>query len=102
MLFKHGMDNITKQTNIQVEFFTWVTALLTNVSIVAGLFAYVASTGVWLLVLTKTELSKAYPFIGLGVVGTMLFGYWLFNEPLTTQKLAGTAMVVAGIILLAK
>ncbi|MFC3120338.1 EamA family transporter [Agaribacter flavus] len=102
VLFKQGMTLVTQQITVNAPVFTWFSALLNNASIITGLLAYVASTGVWLAVLSKTELSKAYPFIGLGIAGTMLLSYWLFDEPITSYKLVGTAFVIIGIILLAK
>jgi multidrug transporter EmrE-like cation transporter len=56
----------------------------------------------WLYVLTKVEVSRAYPFVGLGFVGTMLFAHFLLHEPITLQKLIGTMLVVSGVFLLAR
>jgi multidrug transporter EmrE-like cation transporter len=65
----------------------------------SGLFAYVASAGVWLYVLSQLEVSKAYPFVGLGFVLTMLFAYLFLNEPITALKLTGTLLIVSGVVL---
>jgi multidrug transporter EmrE-like cation transporter len=53
-------------------------------------------------VLARTELSQAYPFVGLGIVLTSLFGYLLFNDTLSPTRLMGTAVVMAGVILVAR
>jgi multidrug transporter EmrE-like cation transporter len=59
----------------------------------------VASVGFWLIVLSRLEVSKAYPFVGLGFILTMLFAYVFLNEPITAMKLVSTSFVFLGIIL---
>ena len=65
-----------------------------------GLAAYISSAAIWLVVLSKIDVSKTYPFVGLGFIGTMLFAYWFLNEPITMTKVIGTVLVVIGIILI--
>lgn len=76
--------------------------LILNRFVLLGLFCYGMSMVFWLYVLTKVEVSRAYPFVGLGFVGTMLFAYFLLHEPITIQKLIGTLLVVSGVVLLAR
>jgi len=42
----------------------------------------------------------AYPFVALGFVFTLLFAALFLHEPVTSTKLAGTALVILGVILL--
>lgn len=85
---------------------TWVSfetaGLVFNRFVILGLFCYGMSMVFWLYVLTKVEVSRAYPFVGLGFVGTMLFAHFLLHEPITLQKLIGTMLVVSGVFLLAR
>jgi multidrug transporter EmrE-like cation transporter len=85
---------------------TWISietaGLVLNRFVILGLFCYGMSMVFWLYVLTKVEVSRAYPFVGLGFVGTMLFAHFLLHEPITIQKLIGTMLVVSGVILLAR
>lgn len=76
--------------------------LILNRFVLLGLFCYGMSMVFWLYVLTKVEVSRAYPFVGLGFVGTMLFAHLLLHEPITVQKLVGTMLVVSGVVLLAR
>ena len=100
ILLKHGMSNITVAEAFTKSVTHAVLAIATNLSVILGLTAYVASAGVWLIVLSKLDVSKAYPFVGLGFILTMLFAYFFLNEPLTTTKVAGTLLVVAGVALI--
>jgi len=85
---------------------TWISfetaGLVLNRFVLLGLFCYGMSMVFWLYVLTKVEVSRAYPFVGLGFVGTMIFAHYLLDEPITLHKLLGTMLVVAGIIILAR
>jgi multidrug transporter EmrE-like cation transporter len=76
-------------------------SFVTSPTILGGLALYGIGTLLWLNVLARSELSQAYPFVGLGIVLTGLFGYLLFNDTLSLMRLMGTAVVIAGIILVA-
>ena len=44
-------------------------------------------------------LGTAYAvWTGIGIVGTAIFGIWLFEEPATALRLASMALIVAGIV----
>lgn len=98
ILLKQGMSGPAMQTAISDGAFSFAKALTTNFFVIAGLFAYVASAGVWLSVLARVDVSKAYPFVGLGFIGTMLFAYWFLHEPLSLNKVIGTLLIVLGVL----
>lgn len=52
----------------------------------------------WIAALTQFELSRAYPFVGLTFVTTLIASVVFFDEDLTVLKVAGTLLVVAGVI----
>jgi multidrug transporter EmrE-like cation transporter len=100
ILLKHGMSDLGIGDAFQQGNFRGLFYIFTHVSIMAGLSAYVASAGVWLYVLSKVDVSKAYPFVGLGFILTMIFAYMFLNEPLTLLKITGTVLIVAGVVLI--
>jgi len=67
-----------------------------------GLAIYAGSVGLWLWVLSRTDLSVAYPFVGVSFVITMLFGALLLHEPVTFGRVAGTLLIAAGCVLVAR
>ena len=79
-----------------------VLSFATSPAILGGLALYGVGTLLWLNVLARTELSQAYPFVGLGFVLTAFLGYALFNDSLGPTRLLGTALVITGIILVAR
>lgn len=50
---------------------------------------------VWLGVLSKRDVSKAYPLVGLGFVFAVVIGY-LLGEQLTFPRVSGAALISAG------
>ena len=67
-----------------------------------GLFIYGVCIIAWLWVLTKVELSVAYPFIGISFVITMLFSYYLLGENVNITRIFGTLLIAMGCILVAR
>ena len=65
----------------------------------AFLAAFLASMS-WVAAMTMLELSFAYPFMSTSFILVIVLSAVLFNEPLTWQKLAGTAIIVLGLIIL--
>ena len=102
IFLKHGMSSPTIHASFESGLTPGLFAVLTNISVLAGLFAYVSSAAVWLGVLAKVDVSKAYPFVGLGFIGTMMCAYWFLNEPLTTTKIVGTLLIVLGVLFVSR
>ena len=102
ILLKHGMSNSNVQTALELDALNAVITIFTNISVLGGLAAYVSSAGIWLLVLSKIDVSKAYPFVGIGFIGTMMFAHWFLNEPLTMTKVLGTSLVLLGVLLISQ
>ncbi|GGA84173.1 EamA family transporter [Neiella sp. HB171785] len=102
IFLKSGMSNKATLDAFGNGFISGIVAVSMNLWVVFGMMAYVASAGVWLMVLSKVEVSRAYPFVGLGFIGTMLFGFWFLNEPLTLNKVIGTLCICTGVYFIAK
>jgi drug/metabolite transporter (DMT)-like permease len=67
-----------------------------------GLCTFVISMASHLFVLSKVELSFAYPFLSLAYVAVAVFAYLLFHEDLNAFRIAGVACICAGTILIAQ
>jgi multidrug transporter EmrE-like cation transporter len=79
-----------------------IIAKLTTLGVLTGLALYAVGTLLWLSALSRVELSQAYPFVGLGFALTTLGGWWLFGDTITPQRLAGIALIVFGIVMIAR
>ncbi len=63
-----------------------------------GTLFYMTAFGLWLAVLRQVDVTFAYPFISLGFVLVLVLGWAFLGEAVTTSKLVGTALIVAGIL----
>ena len=70
--------------------------------ILGGLGCYVVSVVVWIMALSRVEVSIAYPMLSIGYVVNALAAWYLFGESLTAQKLVGITFIVAGVFLVAR
>lgn len=70
--------------------------------LLGGVLLYGLSTIVYVLVLSKINLSVAYPVvIGLTVITTTIAGATLLHEQVTSVNWAGIGLTIAGIFAIA-
>jgi len=67
-----------------------------------ALFAYGLSVIVWLVGLSRVPVSQAYPLLSLGYVINIGLAWWLLGEVPNVQRVAGIAVIVAGVILVTR
>lgn len=68
-----------------------------NLFVLAGLACYVVSVGVWLLVLSRVEVSFAYPLLSVGYIVNAVAGYYLFQENLSLTRMTGILIICVGV-----
>jgi multidrug transporter EmrE-like cation transporter len=73
-------------------------SVLTNAYVVGGFLLYGLGAMVWLAVLSKWDVSKAYPLVGLGFAATVAIG-WVLGEHVTIPRAAGVALICAGVFM---
>jgi multidrug transporter EmrE-like cation transporter len=102
LMLKQGMTTlgpaIAAQDNlilkmIQIVFTPWV---------FLGLVTFVISMASHMFVLSKVDLSFAYPFLSLAYVAVAVMAWWLFKEDLGAYKMAGIVFICVGTILIAQ
>lgn len=74
--------------------------LATEWHIVTALFCYAISVVVWILALSRVQVSIAYPMLSLGYVAVAFATWWLFGEALTVNKLVGIGVIILGVVIL--
>jgi len=62
----------------------------------------VVSVGAWLVVLSRVDVSIAYPMVSLGYIITVILGKVLFNETVTAQRMLGVAIICLGVLIVAR
>ncbi len=67
-----------------------------------GLACYAVSVVLWVGALSRVPVSVAYPLLSIGYIVNAFAAAALFGEALTAVKLAGIALIVAGVIVLTR
>ena len=74
----------------------------TEPHILGGVVCYVVSLAVWIVALSRVEVSVAYPMLSLGYIVNAVAAWWLFGEVLSPMKLAGMLIILAGVFVLSR
>jgi multidrug transporter EmrE-like cation transporter len=80
----------------------FVAHLLLNPWVLSGMLASFAAGISWMLAMTRFEVSYAFPFVSINYVLVLAAGVLLFQESMSATKILGSALVVVGIIVIAK
>lgn len=81
---------------------SYIFSVLLNPWVLSGIFATFLAGVSWMLAMTRFEISYAYPFVSLNYILVLAAGFFFFNEALSVNKLVGSALVIVGIIVIAK
>ena len=102
LLLKAGVKTLGVIDFAWADLWRTVWTLVFEWHIFIGLLCYVSSVIVWLSVLSRTEVSVAYPMSSLGYVATAIAAWYLFAEPLTPTRIAGILIIIFGVYLVAR
>ncbi|WP_295456109.1 EamA family transporter [uncultured Thiodictyon sp.] len=67
-----------------------------------GLGCYVVSVGVWILALSRVEVSIAYPMLSIGYVVNAVAAWAWLGESMSLTKVGGIGIIVIGVLVLAR
>ena len=70
--------------------------------ILGGIGCYVVSVVVWILALSRVEVSIAYPMLSIGYVLNALAAWYWLGEAVTPARLAGIGIIVVGVYVVAR
>ena len=70
--------------------------------IVGGVVCYVVSLVIWLMALSRVEVSMAYPMLSIGYVVNAVAAYYLFGESVTAVRLLGIGFIIVGVFLVSR
>jgi multidrug transporter EmrE-like cation transporter len=102
LLLKAG---VTPLGAISVEMGTLIPTVLRVLAqwqILVGLACYVFSVGVWIMALSRVDVSVAYPMLSLGYVVNALAAWSLFGEVLGPVRCIGLLLILAGVVVVSR
>jgi len=77
-------------------------SLALNAWLWLGLACYVVSVVVWILALSRVDVSIAYPMLSIGYVVNAIAAWQLLGESLGPGRIAGIGIIIVGVFVLAR
>lgn len=98
-LLKVGVNRMGGLTFKRDELVSTALKIATQPHIVIGLCLFVASMVIWLAVLSKMELSRAYPMVSISYVLVALMARVFLGEGISLSRALGIAVILVGVTL---
>jgi drug/metabolite transporter (DMT)-like permease len=76
-----------------------ILSILTTPELLAGLGFYGFSAILYILLLTRVNISVAAPAVALSYVFSVLIGVFFFREALPLSRMVGVGMIMSGVVL---
>lgn len=102
VMLKYGMMQLGALSFAGVSPILKILQIVFSPFVFLGLCTFVISMASHLYVLSKVELSYAYPFLSLAYVVVAVAAYFLFREDLNAYRIGGIALICVGTILIAQ
>lgn len=102
IVLKAGMSSARVATALAgADGFAATVTVATTPLVIIGLSLYGIGAVAWLMVLSKVDVSVAYPFIGISFIVTTALAAILLGEPVSALRWVGTLLVAGGVYLVA-
>ncbi|MDD4929884.1 MAG: SMR family transporter [Gallionella sp.] len=76
--------------------------LATEPHIIGAMCCYVLGVVIWILALSRVQVSIAYPLLSMGYVVNALAAWYLFNESFNPAKVIGMGVIILGVIIISR
>jgi multidrug transporter EmrE-like cation transporter len=102
LLLRKAMLEIGSFSFVADQILAILPRVIVNPYIIGGMISYALSIGLWLTVLSRLEVSAAYPFLSVGYIIVAIAGYLFFAENLSLFRILGIACICLGVILISR
>ena len=76
--------------------------LATEPHIVGAMACYAFGVVIWVLALSRVQVSIAYPLLSLGYVVNAVAAWYLFNEAFNPAKVVGMGIIIFGVVIISR
>jgi len=76
--------------------------LATEPHIVGAMACYAFGVVIWVLALSRVQVSIAYPLLSLGYVVNAIAAWYLFNEAFNPAKVVGMGIIILGVVIISR
>lgn len=102
LLLKAGTKSVGAIHLTMDNWFSIGLKVATQLPIIGGLTCYVLSVVLWIIALSRVDVSIAYPMLSLGYVVTAIGAWYFFGEAVSLQRMAAIVVILIGVALLAR
>jgi drug/metabolite transporter (DMT)-like permease len=102
LLLKVGTNAVGAIHLTAQNWFSTGAKLASQLPILGGLSCYVLSVMVWIIGLSRVEVTVAYPMLSLGYIINALGAWYFLGEAISAQRLLAICIIVVGVALLAR
>jgi drug/metabolite transporter (DMT)-like permease len=100
ILLKSSMNRIGKIGSGQLARpVSLAITMISDPGLVVAAFLYFGGFVLWLVVLSRLELSKAYPILALSYCLVAVASWVIFGEAVSPLRWAGTAVICLGVVM---
>lgn len=100
LLLKAGTNRLGVITlDFQNAWSTFI-AVASQWPIIAGMVCYGVSLVVWIMGLSRIDVTIAYPMLSIGYVINAVGAVWLLGETLSLQRALAIGIILVGVVLL--
>lgn len=76
--------------------------LATQLPIIGGLTCYVVSVAVWIVGLSRVDVTIAYPLLSLGYIVNAIGAWYFLGEAVSAQRILAITIIIIGVALLTR
>lgn len=102
IMLKTGMLSIGTFSLEPASIAVAIQRTMVNPMVLLGMFTFVISMSSHLLVLSRVDLSFAYPFLSLAYVVAALYAFFVFRENIDSARMIGIGLICAGTFFIAR
>ncbi len=102
LLLKTGTNAIGAIHLTPDNWFATGLKLATQIPIIGGLTCYVVSVFVWIIALSRVDVTIAYPMVSLGYIVNAVGAWYFLGEAVSAQRMLAIGIILVGVALLAR
>lgn len=98
IILKLGLGNLNTDNGV----ISFLLKALLSPGVILGLGLYGLGAFLWLIVLSKEDVSFAFPLVSFAYVIAMVLSYFILKEHITTPRVIGSVVIMLGIFIIAR
>jgi drug/metabolite transporter (DMT)-like permease len=102
LLLKAGTNAVGAIHLTSQNWFAIGLKLATQLPILGGLTCYVISVMVWIIGLSRVDVTIAYPMLSMGYIISAIGAWYFLGEAISAQRLLAIGIIIVGVVLLTR